>query len=71
VRNTTGISADSAAGCLEYAATGGSWTVRARSSTGAFPVRHLNLGLLGHFQSVINFNAQVTDRALQLRVTEQ
>jgi hypothetical protein len=40
-------------------------------TTGAFPLHQSNLGLLGHFQSVIDFDAQVPDRALQLGMTEQ
>jgi hypothetical protein len=44
--------------------------VRARSCAGAFPGNQLNLGLLCHFQGVIDFDAQVPDRALQFRVAQ-
>jgi hypothetical protein len=64
-------------------ATGRLWAINIRSQTSGIgrsapvgadwsaPQFRLYVGLLSHFQGVVHLNAEVTDRALQLRVPEE
>lgn len=48
---------------------GGSWAESGRPATAAPWI--LYLGLFSHFQGILHFNAQISDRAFELGVPEQ